>query len=222
MKRYVISNGLRKVLFASIAFSLILVAARIWRSESYLYVSLIWNLFLAAIPYMISVFIVRKQSWFKSTWLFLLAAFFWLLFFPNAPYIITDLFHLKQKAHVPLWYDLMLIFSFAWNGLILGYLSLMKMEREVLRRAGTVLARVFVVVVITLGAYGVFLGRYLRWNSWDVFTNPFSLILKMGYMVRHPFHFSGVWGMTLLLSALTGLMYLMLKKIGEGEQARKP
>lgn len=209
-------NGMVKILFASVSFSLLLVAARLLRSHTLLYTSLVWNLFLAWIPYAISVVVSRNGKWFGRPLLFYPALLVWLLFFPNAPYIITDLFHLSQQPHVPLWYDLLLIFSFAWNGLILGCLSLMKMEHQVQIRLGKKVAAVFVVGATALGAYGVFLGRYLRWNSWDVFTNPFSLITEMAQMVRHPLHFPALWGMTLLLSTLTGLMYLTLKNIGEG------
>lgn len=210
-------NDMGKILFVSVIFSILLVAARIVRSHNLLYVSLVWNLFLAWIPYGIAIMMKRRASWFRSSVAFFGTLFIWLLFFPNAPYIITDLFHLKPQHTVPLWYDLMLIFSFAWNGLILGYLSLMMMESEVSRRLGKRFTRGFVVAVIALGAYGVFLGRYLRWNSWDLFTNPFGLVLKMLYMARHPLHFTGAWGMTLLLAVLTGIMYFTLKKLSEGK-----
>lgn len=207
------ADGMAKILTASVIFSILLVAARVWRSDSMFHVSLIWNLFLAWIPYGISVLMVRKEHWFKSPLAFYPTVFLWLLFFPNAPYIITDMFHLQARPQIPLWYDLLLIFSFAWNGLILGYLSLMKVERQIVHRAGVRVAQVFVFAVIALGAYGVFLGRFLRWNSWDFLVNPFALIWEMAEMMVHPFHFQGVWGMTLLLSILTGLMYFTLKKL---------
>jgi uncharacterized membrane protein len=211
-------TGMGRILTASVLFSILLVFARVWRSHSLLYVSLIWNLLLAWIPYGISLVVIHKKRWFSSPAFFYTATLLWLLFFPNAPYIITDLFHLEQKPVIPLWFDLLLIFSFAWNGLILGYLSLMTMENEMKQRLGIRISQLFVIVVIALGAYGVFLGRYLRWNSWDLFTNPFYLVWYMLRMIRHPLHFPGVWGMTLLLSTLTGLMYLTLKKIGEREK----
>lgn len=213
-------DGMGKILLVSIIFSLVMVGARIIRSHELLYISLIWNLFLAWIPYGISLVLKRRRSWFRSPVAFFATLSVWLVFFPNAPYIITDLFHLRPQHTVPLWYDLMLIFSFAWNGLILGYLSLMNMEREVSLRLGPRITRGFVVAVIALGAYGVFLGRYLRWNSWDLFTNPFGLVLKMAYMATHPLHYTGAWGMTLLLAILTGIMYLTLKKLAGGKTFR--
>lgn len=202
------------ILLASVLFSVLLVAARIWRSDSLRYASLIWNLFLAWIPYGIAVCVTHRRRWFRNPMVFYVTVAFWLIFFPNAPYLITDLFHLSQQPGVPLWYDLTLIFSFAWNGLVLGFVSLMHMEQEVQRRHGKRIAWLFSGVVLALGAYGVFLGRYLRWNSWDLLVNPFSLLWHMARMVRHPLHFPGVWGMTLLLSTLSGLIYLTLKSLG--------
>lgn len=217
MNSFRLKSGIGKVLTLSILFSILLITARIWRSHSLFLVGLVWNLFLAWVPYAIALLVSNQKKMFSSAILFYPAVLVWILFFPNAPYIITDLFHLKQKSSVPQWFDLLLIFSFSWNGLILGYLSLIKMEKEIKQRLGFRLSQLFVVGVIALSAYGVFLGRYLRWNSWDIFTDPFYLVWNMLHMVRHPFHFPGVWGMTLLLAILTGLMYLTLKKIGEGE-----
>lgn len=218
MQKRIVRNGsgMGSVLVVSVVFSILLVSARILKSGELLYISLIWNLFLAWIPYGISVFVKARPAWFRTKLAFAAAAAAWLLFFPNAPYIITDLFHLKPQPRIPVWYDLLLIFSFAWNGLILGYLSLMHMEHEIHRRFGPKLARGFTVAVIALGAYGVFLGRYLRWNSWDLFTNPFSLVMKMGHMALHPLRFSGAWGMTFLMAALTGIIYVTLKKLAGG------
>ncbi len=205
------SPGMGSILLASVAFSLALVAARIWRSDSLLYSSLVWNLFLAWIPYAISLGMSRRRRWFSHGLSFGLAAATWLLFFPNAPYLVTDLFHLRSMPRIPLWYDLLLIFSFAWNGLILGFLSLVLMEREVQRRFGPAAGMGFVGVVMGLSAYGVFLGRFLRWNSWDVITDPFTIARGVLRMVLHPFDHPGVWGMTLLFAVLLTLIYATLK-----------
>jgi uncharacterized membrane protein len=213
MKKPVVTHDLARLLIASAAFSIVLVGARVWRSHSGLYLSLIWNLFLAYIPFFISSCMVRKAGWFRHPLIFAAGLCLWLLFFPNAPYIITDLFHLQPKPRVPLWYDLLLIFSFAWNGLIAGYLSVMQCEQLIRQRVGRFAALCFEGASMCLGAYGVFLGRFLRWNSWDMLTNPFSLTTEMLRMVVHPFHYPAVWGMTLLLSVLMFLIYLTIKKI---------
>lgn len=210
-----VSRDLRRILLASVAFSIGLVGARIIKSHSYIYSSFIWNLFLAYVPFLISSLTNRVAPYPRRPIQFYALLAVWILFFPNSPYIITDLFHLDQKPFVPLWYDLLLIYSFAWNGLIVGYLSLMQMEFQVRRRLGTRWSRLFVLVVLCLASYGVFLGRFLRWNSWDMVTSPFKLLVSCGQLVAHPWQHPGVWGMTLLMSILMGLIYLTLKKIPE-------
>lgn len=215
------TRDLRRVLFASVLFSLMLVAARIVKSHSYIYSSFIWNLFLAYVPIMISSLATRVAGYPNRPVLFFSLLGLWMLFFPNAPYIITDLFHLDQKPFVPLWYDLLLIYSFAWNGLIIGYLSLMQMEEEIRRRLGTRWSRVFVLLVLCLSSYGVFLGRFLRWNSWDMVTSPFRLLVSCGQLIVHPLEHPGVWGMTLLMSILMGLIYLTLRTIPEWSKNRR-
>src|SRR5690348_7557361 len=199
-RKWFLQTELGKIILFSAVFSVALVAARVWRSHSTLYISFTWNLFLAWVPFFISQTVTRWDKLFSNNLLFLAALLLWLLFFPNAPYILTDLFHLEKKQNIPLWYDLLLILSFAWNGLVIGYISLMQMELQMRKRLNRKIAYIFVLAVLCISAYGVFLGRYLRWNSWDVFTDPFSMVESMLHMVRHPFQYPGVWGMTSLLS----------------------
>ncbi len=97
-------------------------------------------------------------------------AIVWLLFFPNAPYLVTDFVHLGQfHDNVPGWYDVMLIAWYAWTGLMLGVVSLRLMQEIVTRAAGSTAGWVLVAVVTALGSIGTYLGRFLRWNSWNVF-----------------------------------------------------
>jgi uncharacterized membrane protein len=86
-----------------------------------------WNLFLAFIPWLLSSLIVVTKSTKKLFLSFLVIS--WLLFFPNAPYILTDLFHLKTHGSAPIWFDLIVVLSFAWTGLMYGFVSLMDIEK---------------------------------------------------------------------------------------------
>ena len=152
----------------------------------------------------------------------------WLLFVPNAFYMLTDLYHLSdnRSPRIPEWYDLALIFSFAWNGLLLGVLSVRQMERllESRRLASGIFGRrrrvplrfpggVFVYPVIGLCALGVYTGRYLRYNSWDILSDPFQLIGDMAGMIIHPLHNQPAWSMILCYTILLSFIYTMLKKI---------
>lgn len=204
-------TDLGRLLLLSVAFSIALVAARVFRSHTTLYISFIWNLFLAWIPFFISQAVNRMERFFSKSLFFYGILLVWLLFFPNAPYILTDLFHLEKKQDIPLWYDLLLILSFAWNGLIIGYISLMQMEMQIRRRVNKKAANIFVLGVLCLAAYGVFLGRFLRWNSWDVFTDPFTVAENILHMARHPLHYPGVWGMTTLLAVFLTIVYFTIR-----------
>ncbi len=172
------------------------------------FIFLVWNLFLAWVPYLISLMLEGVDRHFSSrgiTGLFLMC---WLCFLPNAPYILTDLLHLKVRSGIPLWYDLMLILSFAWTGLILGYLSLNEVQHFFQKRMGNGISWLLTVAIIALSGFGIYLGRFLRWNSWDVLTNPFQLLRDIAEICLHPLQYthplviSGVIGLFLLLGYL--------------------
>lgn len=138
---------------------------------------LVWNLFLAWMPLFFAQTAVclaqtrpQRRGWFLS------AAIAWLLFFPNAPYILTDLIHLGSKSHSRYWTDLVMILLFALIGLVLGFLSLFLMQRLVARRHGWPAGWLFVSVVAALSGFGIYAGRFFRWNSWDVVFDPVSLV----------------------------------------------
>lgn len=202
-------------LFAlSIAFSLSLLEARMWYANTTQYSFLRWNLFLAFIPFAISTFLLLAKH-FVPSFIFISFAAVWLLFFPNAPYILTDLFHLRAKHGVPLWFDLALILSFAWNGLLLGFVSLADMQKEVRRRFGRFSAWFFVLSSLFLSGFGIYLGRYLRWNSWDILANPTALALDILDRLINPLAHPATWGVTIVFSVFLTLCYLMIKQLGE-------
>jgi uncharacterized membrane protein len=143
----------------------------------------------------------------------------WLLFFPNAPYILTDLFHLNGKGQMPKWFDLMLILSYAWTGLLFGFFSLWNTE-EILSR---LIPRRFIPyissVLLFLGSYGIYLGRFPRWNSWDLFTRPGALFHGISQDVFHPMHNPRAVGVTLLMGIFLNMIYWSLRMIREMRHA---
>jgi uncharacterized membrane protein len=108
---------LEKWLMLSCLFSIGLTAFRVVYTKQYLFVWLGWNLFLALVPFFITNAAIRRPQWIERNSRFAILFTVWLLFIPNSFYIITDLFHLRMRSEVPLWFDLALIFSFAWNGI---------------------------------------------------------------------------------------------------------
>jgi uncharacterized membrane protein len=129
----------------------------------------------------------------------------WLLFFPNALYLVTDFIHLGRVGGVSIWYDLIMFLCFALAGLLLGLNSLFLMQTVVDERAGRLAGWLFVLVTVGLAGYGIYLGRFLRWNSWDVFTNPLHLAGDMLAMLRNPFqHWESYF-----ISAVFALIFLL-------------
>ena len=148
----------------------------IWYDEDG-FTFLIWNLFLAWIPLAIAyvtwvVSLQRKVLFFVIP----VAAFLWLIFLPNAPYIITDFTHLADPSpDVPIWFDVMMLMWFSWTGLLLGVVSLYLMQDIVHREFGRWAGWLMVFIVSILSSLGVYIGRFIRWNSWEILTNPTDL-----------------------------------------------
>ncbi|MBL8050376.1 MAG: DUF1361 domain-containing protein, partial [Anaerolineales bacterium] len=152
------------------------------------YAFLLWNIFLAWIPLGMA-YAAESFSWNRKTLIFAMpfAALLWLLFFPNAPYILTDLLHLRYpKEIVPLWFDVLLILWFSWTGLSLGIISLFMMQNIVRREFGRVTGWLFVLSVGFLTSLGIYIGRFLRWNSWDVLFNPHDRFIEFIYYSTNP------------------------------------
>src|SRR4030095_1720819 len=120
-------DGIHEWLLLSSTFSVFLLMVRMEFTASVAYLFLPWNLFLAFIPYWISKWVGNHPSMLKHSLKRVIVLSTWLLFIPNSFYIITDFFHLDHFRSAPEWFDLLLIFSFAWNGLLCGILSLRSM-----------------------------------------------------------------------------------------------
>ncbi len=204
-------EGALWVLIFSSLFSVALLIFRMTYTSRITFIFLGWNLFLAWLPFIISFVYSLYDKTFKSKIMLFFTVIVWLPIFPNAPYIITDLFHLWQKPGMPLWFDLILLLSFAWNGLVLGFFSLIILQRIIKRRFGNFISWSFAIVAIFTGSFGIYIGRYLRWNSWDIISNPLALARDMLDIIIHPFSNAAVYGMTIFFSCFFILGYLTVK-----------
>jgi len=151
-----------------------LVFARVAYSESERHLGLIWNLFLAWIPFMLAYF-AHVFSWRRASLYLIipLIAFLWLIFFPNAPYMLTDLQDLaRSAADAPLWYDVIIVVWCSWTGMLLGVISLYLMQDIILRNFGRRAGWIFVFLISALSSFGIYVGRFVRLNSWDILQNP--------------------------------------------------
>jgi len=195
-------------LLPSLLFSVLLIVVRVVYAGELMFAFLAWNLFLAILPLYFS-FRLRAAGG-RAQWYF---ACLWLLFFPNSMYIVTDLFHLRERAGMPLWYDLLLLLSAAINGVTMGFLSLCNVERWIKARVNTRYVSVVIFGLLLLCGYGIYLGRYLRWNSWDVIANPYDIMRDVKYIALNPQDNMRTWGVTFIFSALMITCYLTIKSL---------
>lgn len=202
---------LHAILFASVAFCGVMTVARVYLFGSWSKIFLLWNLFLAIIPFGISVLLgwLDKSAAKTSVFVFYPLAALWLLFFPNAPYVLTDLIHLRPVG-IPIWYELFILLTFAWTSLMFGFVSLFNMQQLVVQRFNATAGWLFVNAALLLGSFGIYLGRFLRWNSWDVLTEPEQLAWDVIEPLVNPLEHIGTYGFTLSLTVFLLLAYLML------------
>lgn len=165
---------------------------------------LYWNLFLAWVPLVVAVVVYDAARRGAGGLALLGGGAVWLLFFPNAPYIVTDLKHLRTFDGAPIWFDTVLACSAAWAGLALGFISLYLMQSVVRRRFGHMSGWAFALSVLGLSSFGVYLGRFERWNSWDVFTQPGALLADV-WTLAEP----RTAAVTVLFTAFLGMTYLV-------------
>jgi uncharacterized membrane protein len=171
------------------------------RTHSVAFAFLPYNLALATIPWLVSIACGQARP--ERRWLLLPL---WLLFFPNAPYLVTDFVHLRSRPPVPVWYDVGMLTAFAWAGLLLAVTSLSAMHSRVERAVGRPLGWLFVAVVSGLSGFGIYLGRFLRKNSWDVLLDPFDLARALSAPLLSPVAHFRTW----LVAALFGSLMLVV------------
>lgn len=208
MRRIVVFAGL-------LGWCAVLLFVRIARSGTLGYGFLVWNLFLAVIPAAAAALFVRAGS--------RVARVFWLLvwaaFLPNAPYIVTDLIHLRARPPIPLWFDVVLLASMAATGLLLGYSSVADVHRVVARKFGDVAGWSVAFLSLFLSGLGIYFGRFLRWNSWDLFVAPTPVAQYVASGLAHPLQHpraiavTAIYGMALCigyvaLQLLSGELHL--------------
>lgn len=197
-----------RMLLASLAFTVVLLAIRVAVSHQTVFLFYVWNLFLAAIPVTVSRKLGKQTKMGVQSWLLLSC---WLLFFPNAPYILTDLFHLEKRPPMPLWFDLLLMINAAWTSLMLGLESLRQVEQFLSKHLKPIWVNAWISFNLLLCGYGIYLGRFLRFNSWDIVTAPYSLLSATFHQVVNPYQNKATWVFTLLFGTSLILFYYTIK-----------
>jgi uncharacterized membrane protein len=185
------------------------------------YIFLIWNLILAWAPFVAARRFDQLQTQRAGAWVLAGVFGLWLLFLPNAPYIVTDFLHLKHKPPVPLWFDLVLLFSFAGTGLLLGLLSLHNMQQALTARLSARWAQWLIGGAIALSGFGIWLGRFQRWNSWDIFTRPDALLADLLSTLSSWPELARAIGVSVLLSGIFWMGYGLLTALLDKNQPSK-
>jgi uncharacterized membrane protein len=204
----------QQILVTFFLFIGLLIFVRIIYSGKINYLFLVWNIFLAWVPFVISSSFKKITD--LKKWKQLIVFCCWLVFFPNALYIITDLIHLEKESIVPKWFDAILIFSSSIVGLIMAFVSLFRVHQFLQFHFNSKITERLIVSILFLASFGIYLGRFLRWNSWDIISNPFGLIISIGERFIFPLQHLKTWGITFILTTLFYLLYLIIKKLPDG------
>lgn len=179
---------------------------------------LVWNLGLAWIPLLLALWLERilgTKLW--SSWLAIAATLLWLMFLPNSFYVVSDFVHLTEVPRADIVFDVVMFSSFALNGLILGYISLFVVHNELRKRLSTRTTSGVIAAVLLLSSFAIYIGRDLRWNTWDVIVNPASLLFDVSDRLinvgAHPQLFSTTLSFFILLSSLYVVILYMVRAL---------
>jgi uncharacterized membrane protein len=198
-----------RLLYAFTGFVLLLIAGRMVYFNSLHYAFLGINLFLAWIPYYISRYFTKLPL----PWLQWGLMGLWLLFLPNAFYIVTDLIHLRQPSMAPVWLDALIVFSAAMAGMIMALASLYRAEKFLTRYLKAWQVQVAMAGILLASGFGVYLGRFLRWYSWDVVAQPLSFFSSVANRIAFPHQHLRTWAFTFVLAGFFWLLYAMVKRL---------
>ncbi|MNJ85548.1 hypothetical protein D3C87_30230 [compost metagenome] len=209
-KQLIKTNQLQISLFMGIlsvfCFALSLLRVELSGTRHFLFLN--WNLFLAFIPWFFTLILTMSPKLQKKRVVVFGMLGFWLLFFPNASYILTDLFHLSHHSSMPIWFDLVLILSFAWTGLLYGFLSLWNLEELMKQFLSSKVISMISVLLLFVSSFGIYIGRYLRWNSWDLLNQPGKLMTDAGDRIINPMDHPRTWGVTIFMGLFLTMLYV--------------
>ena len=200
-------------LLASSAVSLGLFTYGAWRNHSFEEFSFLpWNLVLAWLPFVFALrlmMVLKRKLW--SSWEGLTLSVLWLVFLPNSFYMISDFIHLEDVRRLNILYDTLMFTAFIYTGVALGFSSLYIIHIQLRRRLNTYEANIWIAFTLLIASSAIYLGRDLRWNSWDIITNPGGLLFDISDRLQHaasyPQMFLTVSIFFIVLSSMYGLLW---------------
>jgi uncharacterized membrane protein len=174
----------------------------------------VWNLILAYVPFGLGKLMLSKKH--KNNILIFLFMT-WLLFLPNAAYIITDFIHVNKGMLIPIWYDIILVFSFAFNGLLVFFLTVQDVHKLLSKQFSSFKTWIITILILFLTGFGVYLGRFLRFNSWEMASNPKILLIEIIDRITQPTSHPRTWGFTLGFGTLLLFGFLIFRTLNSKE-----
>jgi uncharacterized membrane protein len=204
------TRAVTRALLAATAICVLLLIVRAFLTGEVRWTAFAWNLFLAWLPLVFARLLCGELDRpGRRRWL--LGGLFagWVLFFPNAAYIVTDLIHLKTRPPVPRWFDYIFITAYAWTGLFLCGISLRLLHARVQQWWGVRMGWTFVTAMLAVGSFGIYAGRFFRWNSWDALLRPWSLLRDLAKF-SHPATLLEAMAFCATFFLLSMLVYLVL------------
>lgn len=193
---------------SAISVGLFLLRVLIYRDTNFWYLN--WNLLLAWVPLGLSYWFVShlaaKQPFNTKA---KILALLWLVFLPNAFYLATDFIHLQESSARTLLFDVVLMLSFTFNGFVLGYISVYSVHYTLLKRLPARIAHAIIAGSFLLCGFAIYLGRYLRWNTWDIVLNPAGLVFDVSERFLNPSLHTQTFWTTGLFFVFIGAFYVV-------------
>ncbi|HUD06409.1 MAG TPA: DUF1361 domain-containing protein [Candidatus Saccharimonadales bacterium] len=201
--------------FSSLFSVVLLVVGSVHARNWYLWF-LAYNLVLAVLPALLVVWLIKRLK--AKAWLSpvnIVLTLLWLALLPNSFYMISDLIHTQDVISYSLLYQVVVIFSFAFNALVAGYISLYLIHKALIKRFNYRYIHVFIALVLFACSFAIYLGRYLRWNSWDIIVNPGGLLFDVSDTIISPKTHPEFIVTTLIFFGLLSCMYIVIWQISK-------
>lgn len=197
-----------------VAWCSVLLALRVWYSGEPRYSFLAWNMALAIVPAAAAAFLRLSAS--RASAPLRIAAFcVWLSFLPNAPYLVTDFIHLRLLPPVPLWFDVALFGSYSAVGVLLGYTAVADVQLAVSRWWGRPAGSLVAFGSLLLSGFGIYIGRFLRWNSWDLLSSPLVVVRQVAARFSDPLSHPRTWAVSIICGLALVLGYAAFREIAK-------
>jgi uncharacterized membrane protein len=220
-----LQGGVREVVQAILLMTIVsfgFYAVGVILNHSLEYSYLVWNLVLAWVPLVLSwpwLHVVQKAGW--LSWGSMALAVLWLGFLPNSFYVVTDFVHLQEIRRVDLLYDVAMFSAFVATSLALGFLSVYIVHQRLMLRLKARESHLAIAGVLLVCSFAIYLGRNLRWNTWDVLVNPAGILFDVSDRIVNPGEHPSTFTTTLTFFVLLGMMYIAVRKFAAARNLKQ-